>query len=235
MADNKIYFKLKNLIDKFYYVESNFDSVLNIEDNNEDSKYILKLIKDSVIKKLDNKYFSKEKTTIKIDDTTIEYYNYKDTEEISVKSSGIEIFNIEINNNKDITGTLLGTMSIKGTYDDNNLNLSISYLTLVCDLSIKTEETVKNDSYDVDFDIALKFTESNQDHLSLSIKSKNTISKLDKIDEVEIDSSTDFNEISEEDQTIISNKLSELEIFKKIMDLSTSGVQSTNVTNNIQL
>lgn len=318
IKDNKLYFNLKNLINKYYYTEYYFNSLL-VTQNTEDTEYVIDILKDTLVGSLDNDDFSKSKTTIKIDgedkkvekisfkftdkfifdvvsefskkikeddkalkilvkytnlteeeiietlnvaidsskevttssqdftfnmyvkdyvntvkyelviDTTeIAYYDYKDTKEFSVSESGMKYLNIEVKNNKDISGTLAMMIPFKGTYEDGKLDLTLTYLTMECNLVVSTNEEYKTDSVETNSKIGLKVTESDEEYLNLVIDSKNTISKPDKINELNIQSSISVDEITESDQTTIMNKLSEMTIFKEIMNI----YENINTTNN---
>jgi len=65
--ENKIYFNLKNLLDKYYYIDYEFTSLLSVIDE-KDTKYVLDILKDVVVDKVTSDYFSSEKTTVKIND-----------------------------------------------------------------------------------------------------------------------------------------------------------------------
>ena len=62
---NKIYFNLKNLLDKYYYIDYEFTSLLSVIDE-KDTKYVLNILKDVIVDKVTSDYFSSEKTTVKI-------------------------------------------------------------------------------------------------------------------------------------------------------------------------
>ena len=65
MKDNKIYFKLKKLTEKYYYTDYKFVSILS-NTTNDDIKYMLDIVKESITKNVKESEFIEEKTTIKI-------------------------------------------------------------------------------------------------------------------------------------------------------------------------
>ena len=65
MKDNKLYFNLKNLIDKYYYTDYEFTSLLSAT-SGEDAEYVLNILKDVIIDKVTSDYFKSEKTTITV-------------------------------------------------------------------------------------------------------------------------------------------------------------------------
>ncbi len=309
MKDNKLYFNLKNLINKYYHTEYDFTELLAIA-NTENAEYVINILKDTLVESLDNDAFTKSKDTIKIngeskkvekmsfkftdkfifdvvgefakkvkeddkalkilveynnltkeeiletlntaidgvkevttpsqdftfnmyvkdyintvkyelviDTTEIEYYDYKEVKEFSVSESGMKYLDVKIKNNKDISGTLAMMIPFKGTYKAGKLDLTLTYLTMNCNLVVSVDEEYKTDSAEINSKIELKVTESDTEYLNLVVDSKNTISKLDKINELNIQSSTSVDEMSESDQTTIMNKLSEMTIFKEIMSI----------------
>ncbi|MBE6152963.1 MAG: hypothetical protein E7166_01875 [Firmicutes bacterium] len=306
IKDNKAYFKLENIINKYYHVEYIFKELLAV-DNAEDSKYVIDILRDSIIKKLDSDYFSSDNVSLKIngkdekvkkmsfkftdkyiidvssefakkvknddkaikilvdynnltkeeiiekldnviksaekvttsnqdfvfniyvkdyinsvkyelviDNVSISYSNYKDVKEFSVLEEETEYLDIKIENNKNISGILFGMIPIKGTYENNKLDLSFNYMNIKCNLVINNEENYKEDSIDSNINIKLNINETGNEYLDLQINTKNSISKYDKINEVNIQSSTAIEEMKEEDKNTIMNKLMETKLFKQI-------------------
>jgi len=173
-------------------------------------------------------YINTVKYELVIDTTEISYYTYKDTKEFSVSENGIKYLNVEIKDNRDISGTLAMAIPFKGTYDNGNLDLTINYMTMECNLTVSMDEEYKTDSYETNSKIDVNIKESNEEYLNLVINSKNTISKYDKINELNISSSTSIDKIKESDQTIIMNKLMETTLFKKIMSIYYQNMNQIN-------
>jgi len=324
MKDNKMYFNLQNLINKYYHMEYEFTELLSIE-NTDDAEYVIDMLKEAMIESLDNDAFSKTKDTLKIDGesekvekisfeftdkylldiisdfvkkvkederalkilveynnltkeeiietldqainsaenitseqkytfnmyvkdyivtvkyelvmntTEIAYYSYRDTKEFSISDNDIKYLNVEVKNDKDISGTLAMMIPFKGTYEDNKLELTFTYMTMDCNFVVDTDEEYKNDSYETNSKIELKVTEENEEYLNLVINSKNTISKLDKINELSIQSSTSVDEISENDQTIIINKLMENSVISRLITLLETQEMSSSSESSLEI
>ena len=305
IKDNKIYFNLKNLINKFYFIDYTFNELLQVE-NIEDIEYVLEILKDTLIENIDNDSFSKYKEIIKIngkdekvnkisfkftdkfildiiaefvnkikddekainilveytkttkeeilkqlnsfidssknvttnetymfniyvkdymtqikyslemDATEISYSNYNNVKEFSVSLNGVNYLNIKLENNEKISG-MIAMMPITGTYKNNRLDLTLSYMNTNINLNISGNNEIKSDEINSNVKIEVKVSQLNKENLKLVIDSKNTISKVDKINELNISSSSSFESISEKDQNIIINKLIEMPIFKQIM------------------
>jgi len=227
MKDNKMYFNLQNLINKYYHMEYEFTELLSIE-NTDDAEYVIDMLKEAMIESLDNDAFSKTKDTLKIDGesekvekisfeftdkylldiisdfvkkvkederalkilveynnltkeeiietldqainsaenitseqkytfnmyvkdyivtvkyelvmntTEIAYYSYRDTKEFSISDNDIKYLNVEVKNDKDISGTLAMMIPFKGTYEDNKLELTFTYMTMDCNFGVYT-------------------------------------------------------------------------------------------------
>lgn len=318
IKDNKLYFNLKNIINKYYYTEYNFTELLT-NANDEDIKYIANILKDTLISNLDNDYFSKSKDTLKIngknenvkkisfkftdkfivdvisdfaksikednkalkiladynnlskkeiletlneainssnelttsneefvlniyvkdytktlkyelviDTTKISYYDYEDIKEFSVSENEVKYLNVEIKNNKDVSGTLAMIIPFSGTYEDGKLDLNISYLTMDCNIVVDVKEEYRKDSINSNIDFKLNIKDSSKEYLNIGIKSKNTISKFDKINELNVQSSISVDEISEKDQNTIINKLSEMTILKEIINIYEQNMNTIN-------
>lgn len=307
IKDNKVYFNLKNLINKYYHFEYDFTELLTM-DSSEDLEYILTMLKDTMIEKLDSKDFTKTKTTIKIDgedkkvekvsfnfndkyiidivsnfakkikddekaikiiaeysdltdkeikeglndivdsskdapsstqnysinmyvkdylvtvkyefvvdESKMSYYNYKDTKEIIMSDANTKYIDIKIKNNKDISGTIASMIPFEGTYEDGKLDLTINYMTVNCNLIIDIDNKYDKDSYETKSKIEVKVSQANEEYLNATIDFKNTISKLDKINELSIPKSTHVNDISESDQETIINNILELPIIGDVV------------------
>ncbi len=68
--DDIYYIKLKNLIDKFYYTNINFESILN-QTNSTDLIYIGDIIKETLIENITNDKFEKTNEEITVNDKTV--------------------------------------------------------------------------------------------------------------------------------------------------------------------
>ena len=66
LKDNKLYFNLKNLLDKYFYTDLEFTSLLTTTDE-KDTEYVLNILKDVIIEKVTSEYFSSEKANLTID------------------------------------------------------------------------------------------------------------------------------------------------------------------------
>ena len=177
-------------------------------------------------------YFTTVKYEFVVDESNISYYDYKDTKEISMSDAGVKYIDIKIKNNKDISGTIASMIPFEGTYEDGKLNLTINYMTINCNLVIDVDNKYEKDSYETNSKIEVKVSQATEEYLNLVIDLKNTISKLDKINELSIPTSTHVDDISESDQETIMNNIRKLPI---IGELISSMQQSVQIQNNIEV
>ncbi len=100
MKDNKVYYKIKDIMDTYYYSNYEFISMLN-DNSTEDMKYVLDIVKNSIIKSIDDKDLEKSDTQIKIDnkDTKVKKVSLKITTDLVKKIINNSIDNIK-NDNK---------------------------------------------------------------------------------------------------------------------------------------
>lgn len=163
-------------------------------------------------------YLVSVKYELESNETKVSYYSYRNNKEFSLLDNGVEYVNINIKDNKDINGTIM-MIPIKGTYSDNKFDLNINYMNVDCNLSIYNDEEYKTDSVSLNSKIVVNVKDKSNEYLKLTIDSKFTISKFDKINELNIQLSTDINKITDEDQNTMLNKLSEMTIFKKLIGI----------------
>ena len=108
VKDNKLYFNLKNLLDKYFYTDSEFTSLFTTI-NEKDTEYVLNILKDVVIKKVTSEYFSSEKLTININQQE------QKVEKISLKISNQLI--------KEIVVTIIDELKS----DEKAMNILVEY------------------------------------------------------------------------------------------------------------
>ena len=318
LKDNKLYFNLKNIINKYYHTEIEFVELKSIMDNGEDAKYILNIFKDTIIESLDSDDFTKTKTTIKIGDksekvekmsfnftdkymldvivsfmkkiktddkalnilldisenitkeeileeidyliesskevkatedfefnmyvkdymTTVKYefvvdtakiayYDYKDIKEFTMSEGETNYLEMKIENNKNISGTIAMMIPFTGTYEDGTLNLKVNLMGAGCDLTIGSKESISKDSIETNLLFKLNVVQAWKEYLNLSIDSKNSISKFDKINELNISNSTHVDDISESDQETIINNIRKLPVISEMITVMDNNIQDS--------
>ena len=101
MKDNKVYYKIKDIMDTYYYSNYEFISMLNDNNSTEDMKYVLDIVKNSIVKSIDDNDLEKSDTQIKIDnkDTNVKKVSLKITTDLVKKIINNSIDNIK-NDNK---------------------------------------------------------------------------------------------------------------------------------------
>lgn len=124
LQDNKIYFSLEDITNGYYFYNYEFTSLLSNK-NNDDVKELLNIVKNNIIKNINNSNLTTKKTTIKVDN--------KDTKvrQISLTITNELINNIirdslaEIQNSPKAKDVLKNYLEL----DDNEINELISNMT----------------------------------------------------------------------------------------------------------
>lgn len=88
LAENKVYFRIKDMMDKFYYIDTKVDSSKKLDEK--DLDYILDLATNSFFDNLKEKDFSKSKQTIELGDKKFS------TTKITLKLSQERLYDISI-------------------------------------------------------------------------------------------------------------------------------------------
>ena len=200
MKDNKIYFNLKNLIDKYYYTDYEFISLLDVT-NMEDTEYVLDIIKDVIVEKVTSDYFKSEKTTIKINN----------------KDEKVEKISLEINYNliKDILTTVIDELK----NDEKAMNILVEYNKMEKEEIIKqfdeAKESLNTSSSDEKciYNMYVKGSKTLRHEFVVDITSIE-YTTYDNVDEIKVlDNSVEQLSITfkhENDKTVINGNISSL-------------------------
>lgn len=144
LSDNKIYIKLKDVMDNYYYSDYKFTSLLSNSDN-DDMKYILDIFKNNIIKNIENSNLTTKKDTIKIND--------KDTK---VKKISLKINDKLINSIiKDSLNEFKNNSKAKKIIIEN-LDISESDLNEFIDQSLKEINTTSGNQLNIYYNMYVK-------------------------------------------------------------------------------
>ena len=311
LKDNKIYFKIKNAMDKYYFTDFDFISLFESLENS-DSKYIFDIVKDSILTSIENKDLKQtneeivvnnkslktvkislnidEKLLIKIsknlfkkienddkaleilaknfkiskeelkkeisemkssiddnnsslsneenivynmytdilgnaikhelimDDYTLDYSNYNDVKELTVKSNGLDAFNIKIEGKETgtISGNIMQAMSITGDYTTNKVNLDMKAIDNSMEIKIaleNKENKVSDKEYAFDSTLNVSVLADNSEALNANLKFDGKFASDITINEVNTENSKNINDVTEEEIENIFSKLEELPAF----------------------
>ena len=218
LKDSKAYIMLKDVFDKYYYLDMESDSTDYVDAYKELKKSIVKVV---------NEYFTDEDTSLDevksglkedIDNLKEEMDSYSDEVVIS--------YDIYLNKNKlvkqeltfeDITLTITGedsgditlisggTTVVSGTYNKDNLNLKINTDMINAELSIE-RQNIKEDKISGDYKTAVKLT-SGGSVINILINTNINYDKNANIPSNDLSGAKSFDEITDNELEKIYSKL----------------------------
>ena len=218
LKDSKAYIMLKDVFDKYYYLDMESDSTDYVDAYKELKKSIVKVV---------NEYFTDEDTSLDevksglkedIDNLKEEMDSYSDEVVIS--------YDIYLNKNKlvkqeltleDITLTITGedsgditlisggTTIVSGTYNKDNLNLKINTDMINAELSIE-RQNIKEDKISGDYKTAVKLT-SGGSVINILINTNINYDKNANIPSNDLSGAKSFDEITDNELEKIYSKL----------------------------
>ncbi len=322
--DDKLYFDLKNLLDKYYYVDYTFVPLLKSDDVS-DILYITDIFKENVVKNITNDLFTKsnveidldgknvkvtkytmnisndlinkiltsslnqikndkkaidilakyseqesskitetidealnnvneDKSTysieynmyvknfinivkheIKIEDTSLAYQQYNDIKEYVISNDSTNFVDIKVNTkNRTISGDI-SNVKLNGTYTNDNVKLSLTDGNQTINLDCTNNETLNNEEYGINMNLNMSVLSGKEEVFTAVINFKNTTSKEEKIDNVDVSKSVSADEISEEDTQTIMTKLIELPIIKDFYQNYSNSLNNVTTTTEIPM
>ena len=218
LKDSKAYIMLKDVFDKYYYLDMESDSTDYVDAYKELKKSIVKVV---------NEYFTDEDTSLDevksglkedIDNLKEEMDSYSDEVVIS--------YDIYLNKNKlvkqeltfeDITLTITGedsgditlisggTTVVSGSYNKDNLNLKINTDMINAELSIE-RQNIKEDKISGDYKTAVKLT-SGGSVINILINTNINYDKNANIPSNDLSGAKSFDEITDNELEKIYSKL----------------------------
>ena len=218
LKDSKAYIMLKDVFDKYYYLDMESDSTDYVDAYKELKKSIVKVV---------NEYFTDDDTSLDevkaglkedIDNLKEEIDSYSDEVVIS--------YDIYLNKNKlvkqeltleDITLTITGedsgditlisggTTVVSGSYNKDNLNLKINTDMINAELSIE-RQNIKEDKISGDYKTAVKLT-SGGSVINILINTNINYDKNANIPSNDLSGAKSFDEITDNELEKIYSKL----------------------------